>query len=423
MRRAARKPVPPQAATAIRRLNECADCDAALSALSALDAAELTLTYGPNAINVAMRCCASRLEVAETLFANLDGLADIASFEIIASARLQHGALEGAASAAAAGLACVERQPSVRCGVKLARTVRRVLDECSSACVPAREARERWRLLDERGLLPPGFHWRGGTGAGGMAAAGIDGDAAVRGGAMVHLRLERTLAVLKPDAVRGGLADEIAHVIVESGFEVLARRRWRMSEAEAATFLATSWGAAKRGDVRRRFFTSMVDFYSSGEVEALLLERAGAVGAWRALLGPGDPAQGRLTAPHSIRARYGSNKQANAAHGADAHNVEREVCVVFGEAQRRWAWAGESLEGGGEEGDRHEEGVGLPSGVTVLPRSEPDTPSATSASQAAHTHARARAQARRRRKDAEGNSAATRDGTGIADFEMNRRTC
>lgn len=405
MRRAARKPVPPQAATAIRRLNECADCDAALSALAVLDAAELTLTYGPNAINVAMRRCASRLEVAETLFAILDQLADSASFEIIASARLQHGALEGAASAAAAGLACVERQPSVRCGVKLARTVRRVLDECSSACVPAREARERWRLLDERGLLPPGFHWRGGTGAGGTAAAGIDGDGAVRGGAMVHLRLERTLAVLKPDAVRGGLADEIARVIVESGFEVLARRRWRMSEAEAAAFLATSWGAAKRGDVRRRFFTSMVDFYSSGEVEALLLERAGAVGAWRALLGPGDPAQGRLTAPHSIRARYGSNKQANAAHGADAHNVEREVCVVFGEAQRRWAWAGESLEGGGEVGDRHVGGIGLPSGVTVLPRSEPDTPSATSASPAAHTHARAtRAQARRRRKGAEGNT-------------------
>ena len=124
MRRAARKPVPPQAATAIRRLNECADCDAALSALAVLDAAELTLTYGPNAINVAMRRCASRLEVAETLFAILDQLADSASFEIIASARLQHGALEGAASAAAAGLACVERQPSVRCGVKLEHSQR-----------------------------------------------------------------------------------------------------------------------------------------------------------------------------------------------------------------------------------------------------------------------------------------------------------
>lgn len=329
----------PAAVAAIRRLDKCATCEEALHELAELDAAQATHTFGPNALNVVMRRCSGQLETAEALFARLgDGSADCSSFEIIAAARLQHGALETAAAAAAAGLAsCVV--DNSRCSVKLARTARRVLDECSAARVPASEARERWRELDERGALPPGFHFRGGTGVAGASSGGARPS-------IVHLRLERTLAVLKPDALREGHADAIVSVIRSSGFEVLARRRWRMSEAEAASFLATSWGSAKRGDMRRTFFTSMAAFYSSGECEALLLERPGAIGAWRAMLGPGDPAAGRVAAPLSIRARFGSTKQANAAHGADSIDaVQRECEAVFGEGRAAWASPGVRLEG------------------------------------------------------------------------------
>ena len=56
----------------------------------------------------------------------------------------------------------------------------------------------------------------------------------------------------------------------------------------------------------------------AAQVLALLLEREDAIATWRALLGPGDPAVARESAPLSIRARFGTNKQANAAHGADS---------------------------------------------------------------------------------------------------------
>lgn len=81
------------------------------------------------------------------------------------------------------------------------------------------------------------------------------------------------------------------------------------------------------------FFVAMQEFYASGDCVALLLERAGAVAAWRGMLGPGDPSVGRVVAPESIRARFGTSKQCNAAHGADSvEAVRREVAYVFGTA-------------------------------------------------------------------------------------------
>ena len=115
-----------------------------------------------------------------------------------------------------------------------------------------------------------------------------------------------------------------------------------MDAEEAADFLATSWGSAA-GDRQRRFFSDMVTFYASGECLALLLERAGAIDEWRRLLGPGDPAVGRgytdrfgrvhrPKAPQSVRARWGTNKKENAAHGADSPEAAaREIAFVFGE--------------------------------------------------------------------------------------------
>ena len=107
-----------------------------------------------------------------------------------------------------------------------------------------------------------------------------------------------------------------------------------MEADEAAAFLAASWGSSA-GDRRRRFFVAMAEFYASCEVLALLLEREGAIAGWRELLGPGDPSVGRAAAPASVRARWGSNKQANAAHGADsAAAAAREIGFVFGDG---WA--------------------------------------------------------------------------------------
>ena len=126
-----------------------------------------------------------------------------------------------------------------------------------------------------------------------------------------------------------------------------------MEAPEATAFLSTSWGSAA-GDRERRFFGEMVRFYTSGEVLALLIERDGAIGEWRRLLGPGDPAVtrgytdrfGRVhrpKAPQSVRALWGSNKQANAAHGSDSvESAAREIRFIFGEG---WDEAGKWPEG------------------------------------------------------------------------------
>ena len=90
-----------------------------------------------------------------------------------------------------------------------------------------------------------------------------------------------------------------------------------------------------------------VRFYAGGEILALLLEKDGAISSWRELLGPGDPSVGRKTAPDSLRARWGSNKQANAAHGADSEDAaRREIEHIFGEGAWVVGALGAECEGG-----------------------------------------------------------------------------
>lgn len=63
-----------------------------------------------------------------------------------------------------------------------------------------------------------------------------------------------------------------------------------------------------------------------------MLEREDAIAAWRALIGPGDPAHARASAPSSLRARFGTDRQANAAHGADSEaSARREMQLFFAE--------------------------------------------------------------------------------------------
>jgi len=166
----------------------------------------------------------------------------------------------------------------------------------------------------------------------GLLLAGGGGGGLLAGAADGAVALERTVAILKPDAVAAGLAPEIEAAIAGAGFRVIARRRYRLDDAAAREFLECSWGSAL-GDPRRRFVAEMVNFYASGDIVALLLERADAIAVWRALLGPGDPAAARREAPLSLRARFGSDRQRNAAHGADSGTAaRREIELLFGEA-------------------------------------------------------------------------------------------
>ena len=304
-------------------------CKSALNELCALDDAGVVFELGPNAYNRAMKVCAGELDVAESLYARLSdrGSPDAASLEAIVSIRLEHDVLEGAASALADLLESALEIRTSKSGRQLprrklpertVRVARAVFDACAEAAVqaePLSRAQGYWDELGELGLWAP---------------------------PPPPPAPERTLALLKPDCLRKGHDGEIEAFIAAHGFTTVRRRCWQMDAEEAADFLQTSWGSSA-GDRERRFFGEMVDFYCSGPVMALLLERDGAITAWRQLLGPGDPAvargfvdrfgrKHRPKAPDSVRARWGENKQANSCHGSDSPEAAaREIEFVFGE--------------------------------------------------------------------------------------------
>src|SRR5262249_61236477 len=94
---------------------------------------------------------------------------------------------------------------------------------------------------------------------------------------------ERTLAIIKPDAVERRLAGPILQRIEDAGFQIRAMRRVRLSKQEAEGFYAVHR--------ERPFFGSLTAFMSSGPAIVLVLEAPEAIGKWRALMGATDPAK------------------------------------------------------------------------------------------------------------------------------------
>jgi nucleoside-diphosphate kinase len=118
--------------------------------------------------------------------------------------------------------------------------------------------------------------------------------------------MERTLAIIKPDAVSRRLTGRILQRIEEAGFEVRAMRLVRLSRAEAEGFY----------DVHRDrpFFGSLTAFMSSGPAVVLALEAPDAIRKWRDLMGATDPAN---AAPGTLRREFGASIEHNATHGSD----------------------------------------------------------------------------------------------------------
>jgi len=119
--------------------------------------------------------------------------------------------------------------------------------------------------------------------------------------------MERTLAIIKPDAVEKQFAGPIIQRIEAAGFRIRAMRRVRLSKAEAEGFYAVHR--------ERPFFPSLTAFMSSGPAIVLVLEADGAIKKWRDLMGPTDPSK---ASAGSIRADFGTNIERNATHGSDA---------------------------------------------------------------------------------------------------------
>jgi nucleoside-diphosphate kinase len=119
--------------------------------------------------------------------------------------------------------------------------------------------------------------------------------------------LERTFAIIKPDAVAAGQQGEILSRIHKAGFKIVAIRSMRLTKDEAGGFYAVH--------KERPFFGELTDFMSSGKIVALVLEAEGAIVKWRDTMGATDP---KKAAPGTIRHDLGTSIGNNCSHGSDA---------------------------------------------------------------------------------------------------------
>jgi nucleoside-diphosphate kinase len=118
---------------------------------------------------------------------------------------------------------------------------------------------------------------------------------------------ERTLAIIKPDAVERRLAGAIIQRIEAAGFQIRAIKRVHLSRAQAEGFYAVHR--------ERPFFGSLTAFMSSGPAIVMVLEAADAIKKWRTLMGATDPAKADAG---TLRKEFAESIERNATHGSDA---------------------------------------------------------------------------------------------------------
>ena len=131
--------------------------------------------------------------------------------------------------------------------------------------------------------------------------------------------MERTFAIIKPDAVARHLAGDILKRVEASGLRVVGLRLTQLSRAEAESFYAVH--------KERPFYKSLCDYMTSGPVIVAVLAGEGAIKRWRDLMGATDPAK---AAPGTIRKDFGQNVEQNATHGSDApETAANEIAFFF----------------------------------------------------------------------------------------------
>jgi len=118
---------------------------------------------------------------------------------------------------------------------------------------------------------------------------------------------ERTLAIVKPDAVKDGASGKIIAKIEAAGFTIIAAKMIQMTDAQARGFYIVH--------KERPFYGSLCAFMTQGPCIPMVLEADGAIQRWRDLMGATNPAN---AAPGTIRKEFASSIEANAVHGSDA---------------------------------------------------------------------------------------------------------
>jgi nucleoside-diphosphate kinase len=135
--------------------------------------------------------------------------------------------------------------------------------------------------------------------------------------------MERTFAIIKPDAVAEAKAGAILAKIEEAGFRILGMKMTRLSQAQAEGFYSVH--------KERGFFNSLVTFMTEGPVVVLALEREDAIAKWRELMGATNPAN---AAEGTIRKQFAASIERNAVHGSDAPETAAvEIPFFFSTAE------------------------------------------------------------------------------------------
>jgi nucleoside-diphosphate kinase len=133
------------------------------------------------------------------------------------------------------------------------------------------------------------------------------------------MAVERTLSIIKPDAVEKNAAGAILKAIQDSGLRVIALKMIRLTEQQAGGFYAVHKA--------RPFFADLVKFMTSGPVVVSVLEGEGAIARWRELMGPTDS---KKAPKGTIRGDFGTDVERNASHGSDAPGTARvEISYFF----------------------------------------------------------------------------------------------
>lgn len=130
--------------------------------------------------------------------------------------------------------------------------------------------------------------------------------------------MERTFAIIKPDAVAAGSAGQILSIIEKQGFRILGMKMLRMRREQAEGFYAVHKA--------RPFFAGLVAFMTEGPVVVLALEREDAILRWREVMGATNPAN---AAEGTIRKQFATDIERNAVHGSDAPETAASEIPFF----------------------------------------------------------------------------------------------
>jgi len=135
--------------------------------------------------------------------------------------------------------------------------------------------------------------------------------------------VQRTLALIKPDATQRGMQGKIIDRILQNGFAILAMKQIRLTKPQAEAFYREHDG--------KPFFGSLCGYMCSGVIVAMTLEKENAIDDWRELMGATNPAD---AAEGTIRKEFAVDIEKNSVHGSDSQSsAHREVPFFFNQLE------------------------------------------------------------------------------------------